>query len=123
MKTMKKTIFALLMLGTINVFATDLSIDNKDVNGITINNAIDDKVFEPIIKQNDEYINFGLTNPTKENIDIIITDGFGYELVNIQNLDDLFVKKTFDTSELPSGDYTITVKTSKNTFTRTITVK
>jgi len=122
MKTMKKTIFALLLLGTINVVATDLSIDNKDVNGITINNAIDDKVFEPIIEQNDEYINFGLTNPTKENIDIIITDAYGYELVNIQNLNDLFVEKTFDTSELPNGNYTIKVKTGENTFTRTITV-
>jgi hypothetical protein len=99
------------------------AIVNKQDNGIVVTSNFKEITFKPIIKQDKNYINLGFTNPKRENIDIIINDVYGFKFVDIQNLNELFIKKTFDTGRLPEGDYTIQVKTSTNKFSKTITVK
>jgi hypothetical protein len=192
MKTMKKTIFALLMLVTLSVFANDISIEANNNNGVVIkvNNVVENKnikiydengtilfsemisttdylkvfnlnafskgqyfieyendnkittaiveksdngievisnfneiTFKPIVNQNGNYVNIGFTNPKRQDVDIIVYDIDDFELVKVEDLNDLFVKKTFNTIKLPEGDYTIKVKSGENTFSKVITVK
>lgn len=120
---MKTIAFALFMFTTLQVFSAEIKADNKNVNDVTLNDKTKTFLFDPIIKQKDDYVRLGLTNPEKENVDIIVKDVFGYELLNIQNQDDYFIKKTFDVSQLPQGDYTIEVIANDITFTKVITIK
>lgn len=99
------------------------AIVEKHDNGIVVTSNFKEITFKPIIKQNDNYTSVGFTNPNKLNVDITITDENGFELVDIQNLNDLFIKKTFDTVRLPKGEYTVMVKSNKNTFAKNITIK
>jgi len=99
------------------------AIVEKDANGIVVTSNFKKITFKPIIKQDGNYTSVGFTNPNRLNVNITIIDENGFELVDIQNLNDLFIKKTFDTIRLPKGDYTVMVKTSKNTFAKNISIK
>lgn len=103
-----------------NEISTAIVEKQKDVVVSTDFNEI---TFKPIISQKGDFTSVGFTNPKREKVDIIIKDNNGFELVDIQNMNDLFIKKTFDTGRLPKGDYTVKVKTNSNSFIKNITIK
>jgi len=99
------------------------AIVEKDANGIVVTSNFKKITFKPIIKQDGNYTSVGFTNPNRLNVNITITDENGFELVDIQNMNGLFIKKTFDTIRLPKGEYTVMVKTTQNTFAKNISIK
>ena len=78
--------------------------------------------FKPMIKQDHKFLNVGITNPQLENVRISIKDENGYELTEIKNLNDLVVKKTFNTTKLPKGQYSVQVNIGNQSFTKMVAV-
>lgn len=95
----------------------------KKENNTVVTSAFNQVSFKPMINQDGDFLSVGMTNPQLNKVSISITDSKAYELVEIKNMNDLFVKKTFDTKSLPKGDYTVQVKCGSKSFTKLITIK
>lgn len=79
--------------------------------------------FKPLFKQEGNYVSVGITNPHLKDVSISIEDSKGFELTEIKNLKDVFVRKTFDTQRLPKGDYTVLVKCGDKSHSKLISIK
>ncbi|WP_148096292.1 T9SS type A sorting domain-containing protein [Flavobacteriaceae bacterium 14752] len=95
----------------------------KKENNTLVTSNFNQVSFKPMINQEGDYLSVGLTNPQLKNVIMNITDSNGFELTEIKNLNELFVKKTFNTKRLPKGEYTVQVKCGKKSFTKLISIK
>lgn len=95
----------------------------KTENSTILTSGFSQISFKPMIKQDGDFLSVGLTNPQLKNVSITISDVQGFELTEVKNLKELFVKKTYNTNNLPEGEYTIRVKCGKDSFTKLINIK
>lgn len=61
-------------------------------------------IFKPIYKQTDKILKVSYTNPNKETVKVFVYDAAGNIVSALKN-EDLVMKKTFDFSAVPAGDY------------------
>jgi hypothetical protein len=101
----------------------NLAIVLKNEDGMLITSDFSKISFKPMINQKGDYLSIGYTNPKFNNVEIKIIDDFGNELVEINDLNDLLIKKTFNTKNLPGGHYIIKLRSGDETFTNTIEIK
>lgn len=95
----------------------------KSENNILTTSNFNKISFKPIVKQDGDFLNVGITNPQFENVEMTFKDSTGYELVEINNLKGLFVKKTFNTKNLPNGDYSLQINCGDQSFTKTVSIQ
>jgi len=95
----------------------------KKSNETVITSNFNQVSFKPMINQNGDYLSVGLTNPQLKNVSMSITDSKGFELTEVKNQNELFVKKTFNTERLPKGEYSVRVKCGSQSFTKLISIK
>jgi hypothetical protein len=79
--------------------------------------------FKPMVQQNGDYLSIGFTNPSYNNVKISIEDLEGFEVVEVENLSSLVIRKNFNTKRLPQGQYIINVVSGKESFTKTIEIQ
>ena len=79
-------------------------------------------IFKPTFKQVDNQVKLSFTNPNKANILLYVYDNEGNIVTAIEN-SDLVVKKTFDFSAVPAGDYMLAVFSGDRSYYRTVTTK
>lgn len=102
---------------------TNTAVIIKSENNILTTSDFNKISFKPIVKQDGDFLNVGITNPKFEDVDMIFTDTTGYELLEINNLKGLFVKKTFNTKKLPAGDYSLQIKCGDKSFTKMVSIQ
>ena len=79
-------------------------------------------IFKPTFKQVENQVKLSFTNPSKENTQIYIYDAKGNIVTALEN-NDLVLKKTFDFSNVPAGDYMIAVLTDSRSFYKSVSTK
>lgn len=95
----------------------------KEKNNTLVTSNFNRVSFKPMINQKGNFLNVGMTNPKLKEVSISIIDPKGYELTEVENLNTLFVNKTFDTKRLPKGDYSVQVNCGTHSFTKLISIK
>mgnify|MGYP003681884971 CR=1 FL=1 len=78
--------------------------------------------FKPNFKQIDKQVKVSFTNPDQKNIQVYVFDANGEVVTNIVN-NDLVLKKTFDFSAVPAGDYMLAVFSGDRSYYRTVSTK
>lgn len=99
------------------------AVVQKTIDGQLITSDVLKISFKPIVKQNGDVLSVGFTNPNLESVEISIRDLDGYEVVELDNLNEFFVRKSFNTKKLPKGEYTINVRSGKESYTQIIDVE
>jgi hypothetical protein len=99
-----------------------LAIVVKSKDGMLLTSDFSYVKFKPMINQKNDYLNIGFTNSEYNDVDISISDDQGNELIEITNLKGLIIKKTFNTKNLPAGEYVIKLKSGNQTFTNRIVI-
>ena len=101
----------------------NLAIVLKNNEGMLLVSDFSKISFKPMISQKGDYLSIGYTNPKFNNVEISINDEDGDELVEVSDLNDLIIKKTFNIKRLPKGNYTIKLRSGDKTFTNSIEIK
>lgn len=78
--------------------------------------------FKPNFKQVDKQVKVSFTNPDQKNIQVYIFDANGEVVTTLVN-NDLVLKKTFDFSAVPAGDYMLAVFSGDRSYYRTVSTK
>ncbi|MCG9972497.1 hypothetical protein [Christiangramia crocea] len=78
-------------------------------------------VYKPIIKVSGSRVALHLVNPEETTMQVEIFDKYG-EPVGFFKCNDLILKRSLDFSNVPAGTYKVTIKTKRNSFTKTFTV-
>ncbi|SHI95043.1 Por secretion system C-terminal sorting domain-containing protein [Mesonia phycicola] len=93
----------------------------KKNNTVTIKS--DSQIFfKPNFKQVDKQVKVSFTNPDQKNIQVYIFDANGEVVTTLVN-NDLVLKKTFDFSAVPAGDYMLAVFSGDRSYYRTVSTK
>ncbi|GGZ63723.1 hypothetical protein GCM10008088_26500 [Mesonia mobilis] len=79
-------------------------------------------IFKPTFKQVKNQVKLSFTNPSEENTQVFVYNAKG-EIVSSLRNSDLVLKKTFDFSEVPAGDYMIAVLTDSRSFYKSVSTK
>ncbi len=106
-----------------NESKVNTAVVEKTIDGELITSDILKISFKPIVKQNGNVLSVGFTNPKLNAVEISIQDLDGYEVVELDNLNELLIRKNFNTKKLPQGEYTINVRSGKDSFTQIIDIK
>ncbi len=101
----------------------NLAIVLKNNEGMLLTSDFSKVSFKPMVNQKGDYLSIGFTNPKFNNVEINISDNDGNEIIEIADLNDLIIKKTFNTKRLPKGIYVVNLRSGDETFTNTIEVK
>lgn len=94
----------------------------KDSAGLKIKEDVSGVVFKPCYKMENDMVNFFLTNPKGERIEITVYDETGIE-VGSTTSSNTVVEKTFDFSKVPAGNYMLQVNTKDRNFSKRLAVK
>ena len=97
------------------------TVITKDAEGVTVKKTESKIFFKPFYKTLEDKVLVSFTNPGYEDATFRIYDAEG-TLMSSSTNNDLVVKKTFDFSEVPAGEYVISLKVGERTITKTITL-
>ena len=96
----------------------------KNDNGIQLVNVNNNHFsFKPVIKRDHNLAHVFLTNQNLKNVELRIVDRSGEELSSTRFNDDLIIKRSYDLSRLPSGNYSLIIEVGNETFTRVLNVQ
>lgn len=93
----------------------------KNSEGISIKEDVSGIVFKPYYKVEEEKVKFFLSNPEGNKVWVRVYDEGGVEIGSIFSSSPV-IKRTFDFSEVPSGNYNVQVKTKSRSFLNKLTV-
>jgi hypothetical protein len=79
--------------------------------------------FKPIVKKNNKKAHILFTNIDLDNVKLTISDSSGEVLSSNRFKDELFVKKSYDLSRLPSGNYSLNIQVDDQSFTHVLSVQ
>ena len=99
-----------------NVIKKDSGIKLHDLN----NDRFD---FKPVVKRDQDLAHVFLTNESLKNVELSIEDRFGEVLTSTNFNKELIIKRSFDLSRLPKGEYNLIIEVGAQTFTRTLNVQ
>ena len=103
-------------------YSISTSVIKKTGSDVIIDKAEYTFVYKPIYKVAGDMIGLYLANPEESNMQIEIFDNYG-ESVGYFKSRDLILKRSLDFSNVPAGNYTVVIKTKRNSFTKTFTVE
>lgn len=93
----------------------------KTALGLTLKEKSSPVVFKPQFLVENDSVKVFLTNPGLKEASFEVYDSNG-SLIDTIVYDDLVVKKTFDFSRVPTGEFTIIVRVNGKTFSRKMSV-
>lgn len=93
----------------------------KNSAGVEIKEEVSGIIFKPAYKVEDGKVRFFLSNPEKNNIQVTVYDENGVE-IGSSSSSKAVIRKTFDFSNVPAGNYIMQVKTKDRNFSRKLTV-
>ena len=79
--------------------------------------------FKPIVKRDQNLARVFLTNQGLKDVKLKIVDNSGEELNSTSFNDELIIKRFYDLSNLPSGDYNLVIEVGDKTFTEVLNVQ
>ncbi|MBW2962081.1 T9SS type A sorting domain-containing protein [Mesonia aestuariivivens] len=88
---------------------------------ITVNEA-SKIIFKPTFKEENNQLKVAFTNPNEEIMHLYVYDEKGNIVTSLKN-NDLVIKKTFDFSKVPAGNYMLAVVSSERSFYKSIRTK
>lgn len=102
-------------------YSVATSVIRKTGKNITISKGEYSFVYKPVLKVDGYKVALYVANPEETFMHVEIYDKYG-ESVQYFKTKDLILKRTLDFSRVPAGSYTVTIKTSRNSFKKTLTV-
>ncbi len=100
----------------------NMAIILKSEEGMLLTSDFSRVSFKPMINQKGDFLSIGFTNLNYNDVEISIIDNDGNELIEITDLTELMIKKTFNTKNLPADEYVIKLKSGSQTFTNRIEI-
>ncbi len=79
-------------------------------------------IFKPIYKQTDKVLKVSYTNPNKETVKAFVYDAKGNIVSAVKN-NELVMKKTFDFSAVPAGDYMLAMFVGDRSYYKPVSTK
>ncbi|MCM8570235.1 T9SS type A sorting domain-containing protein [Gramella jeungdoensis] len=102
-------------------YSVATSVIRKTGKSITISKGEYSFVYKPILKVDGNKVALYIANPEETFMHVEIFDRYGKSVQYFKSKD-LILKRTLDFSRVPAGSYIVTIKTKKNSFTKTLTV-
>ncbi len=102
-------------------FTVSNSRIHKSGKSLIVDNGKYEFVFKPMFKTYGKKVLVYMANPAEKNTEIEIFDLSGEQVGNLKTKD-LVLKKTFDFTEVPSGEYTLKVTSGDHVFYKTLQV-
>lgn len=93
----------------------------KTAEGLKLTGKSSGIIFKPCYKVEESMVKVFLTNPEEKKALFTVFDREG-RLVTSMNYNDSVVRKTFDFSGVPAGDYTINVNVGGRTFSKKLKI-
>ncbi|WP_417887862.1 hypothetical protein [Zunongwangia sp.] len=99
------------------------TVISKSNRGVMINDEASKIFFKPFFKTVDgNKVMVSFTNPKSQEVNFKVYDREGTEVASSVNTD-LVVKKTFDFSKVPGGEYTISLRVGNQVINKSLDVK
>ncbi len=95
----------------------EVTVLEKDWEGLEIKEDVSGVVFKPNYKVENERVEFFLTNPKRNKIQVRVYDEVGVEVGSVSS-SDAVVTKTLDFSKVPAGNYFLKVNTKDGNFSK-----
>lgn len=102
-------------------FTVSTSTIHKNGKNLIVDSEKYEFVFKPMFKTYGKKVLVYMANPTESNTEIEIYDLSGEQVGNLKTKD-IVLKKTFDFTEVPSGEYTLKVKSGDHVFYKTLQI-
>lgn len=102
-------------------FTVSTSTIHKSGKNLIVDSEKYEFVFKPMFKTYGKKVLVYMANPTESNTEIEIYDLSGEQVGNLKTKD-IVLKKTFDFTEVPSGEYTLKVKSGDHVFYKTLQI-
>ena len=102
-------------------FATRIWKIFKTSEGIELSKGASEVSFKPQFRLQEKLVKVFMTNPSKNNVSLLVEDANGEILANIRDNKDVF-NKALDFSNLPSGEYFLVVLKDKEKYTEKVVI-
>lgn len=102
-------------------FATRIWKIFKTAEGIELSKSASEVSFKPQFRLQEKLVKVFMTNPSKNNVSLLVEDANGEILANIKDNKDVF-NKALDFSNLPSGEYFLIVLKDKEKYTEKVVI-
>lgn len=94
----------------------------KSGSGIEIDGESSGIVFKPVFRVDNKHVNFLLTNPTESKAKMRVYDAEGILVGEASGAKEYVFKRRLDFSNMPHGDYTISLTVNGNNFIKVISL-